>query len=142
MRLRLSDSGTSPAAIRCAMPSTMAVLPTPGSPMMTGLFLVRRESTCHGPAHFLVATDDGSPVCPDGLQLESARSRVVLGQRLVSRCSGVPGSVTRWLPAYLGQGFENRVAVHARLAQYARSRAQILGKQRQQQVARWKRTRP
>ena len=29
----------------CARPSTMAVLPTPGSPMSTGLFLVRREST-------------------------------------------------------------------------------------------------
>jgi hypothetical protein len=27
-------------------PSTIAVLPTPGSPMSTGLFLVRRESTC------------------------------------------------------------------------------------------------
>ena len=29
-----------------ARPSTMAVLPTPGSPMSTGLFLVRRDSTC------------------------------------------------------------------------------------------------
>jgi hypothetical protein len=28
--------------MRCASPSTMAVLPTPGSPMRTGLFLVRR----------------------------------------------------------------------------------------------------
>ena len=40
-----SDSGTSPATIRCASPSTIAVLPTPGSPIRTGLFLVRREST-------------------------------------------------------------------------------------------------
>jgi hypothetical protein len=32
--------------MRWAMPSTMAVLPTPGSPMSTGLFFVRRESTC------------------------------------------------------------------------------------------------
>ena len=32
--------------IRCASPSTMAVLPTPGSPISTGLFFVRRESTC------------------------------------------------------------------------------------------------
>ena len=38
-------SGTSPATIRCASPSTIAVLPTPGSPIRTGLFLVRREST-------------------------------------------------------------------------------------------------
>ena len=45
-RLPLSESGTSPATIRCASPSTTAVLPTPGSPMSTGLFLVRRLSTC------------------------------------------------------------------------------------------------
>ena len=34
--------GTSPATMRCARPSTTAVLPTPGSPISTGLFLVRR----------------------------------------------------------------------------------------------------
>ena len=33
-------SGTKPAAICCAKPSTMAVFPTPASPMRTGLFLV------------------------------------------------------------------------------------------------------
>ena len=38
-------SGTSPATIRWARPSTTAVLPTPGSPMSTGLFLVRRLRT-------------------------------------------------------------------------------------------------
>ena len=31
--------------MRCASPSTTAVLPTPGSPISTGLFLVRRDST-------------------------------------------------------------------------------------------------
>ena len=45
-RLPLSVSGTSPLTIRCARPSTIAVLPTPGSPISTGLFLVRRLSTC------------------------------------------------------------------------------------------------
>ena len=35
-------SGTSPLAIRSASPSAIAVLPTPGSPIRTGLFLVRR----------------------------------------------------------------------------------------------------
>ena len=35
-------SGTSPRRIRCANPSTMAVLPVPGSPIRIGLFLVRR----------------------------------------------------------------------------------------------------
>ncbi len=41
-----SDSGTSPETIRWARPSAIAVLPTPGSPISTGLFFVRRESTC------------------------------------------------------------------------------------------------
>ena len=41
----LEASGTSAATIRRASPSTMAVLPTPGSPIRTGLFLVRRERT-------------------------------------------------------------------------------------------------
>ena len=35
-------SGTSPAAILWASPSTTAVFPTPGSPIRHGLFLVRR----------------------------------------------------------------------------------------------------
>src|SRR5690606_18340827 len=40
------ESGTSLFTMRRASPSAMAVLPTPGSPMSTGLFLVRRDSTC------------------------------------------------------------------------------------------------
>ena len=44
-RLPFNESGTSPATMRCAKPSTMAVLPTPGSPINTGLFLVRRCNT-------------------------------------------------------------------------------------------------
>ena len=43
--LSLRLSGTSPLTIRWARPSTMAVLPTPGSPIRTGLFLVRLDST-------------------------------------------------------------------------------------------------
>ena len=39
-------SGTSPRRIRCASPSTMAVLPVPGSPIRIGLFLVRRLRIC------------------------------------------------------------------------------------------------
>ena len=45
-RRPLRESGTSPATTRWASPSTTAVLPTPGSPISTGLFLVRRLSTC------------------------------------------------------------------------------------------------
>ena len=41
--LSFKPSGTSPFTIRCASPSTAAVLPTPGSPIRTGLFFVLRE---------------------------------------------------------------------------------------------------
>ena len=41
-RLPCRVSGTSPLLISWARASTMAVLPTPGSPTRTGLFLVRR----------------------------------------------------------------------------------------------------
>ena len=40
-----SPSGTSPRTMRWASPSAIAVLPTPGSPISTGLFLVRRDRT-------------------------------------------------------------------------------------------------
>ncbi|OPY20815.1 MAG: hypothetical protein A4E23_01041 [Methanomethylovorans sp. PtaU1.Bin073] len=43
MRLSFMASGTSFFATRCARPSTMAVLPTPASPISTGLFFLRRE---------------------------------------------------------------------------------------------------
>ena len=42
IRLSFKPSGTSPFTTRCANPSMMAVLPTPGSPIRTGLFFVRR----------------------------------------------------------------------------------------------------
>ena len=45
-RLPRKDSGTSPFTMRKAKPSAIAVLPTPGSPIKTGLFLVRRLKTC------------------------------------------------------------------------------------------------
>ena len=41
--LSFKDKGTSPLNILQASPSTIAVLPTPGSPMSTGLFLVLRD---------------------------------------------------------------------------------------------------
>ena len=42
-RLPSRPSGTSLLTMRCAKPSAIAVLPTPGSPISTGLFLVRRS---------------------------------------------------------------------------------------------------
>src|SRR5690606_4240645 len=44
-RLPRRPSGTSPLTMRWARPSAIAVLPTPGPPISTGLFLVRRCST-------------------------------------------------------------------------------------------------
>jgi hypothetical protein len=44
--LVLEGLGHVAATMSWARPSTTAVLPTPGSPMSTGLFLVRRDSTC------------------------------------------------------------------------------------------------
>mmetsp|Transcript_48012 Transcript_48012/g.86845 ORF Transcript_48012/g.86845 Transcript_48012/m.86845 type:complete len:298 (-) Transcript_48012:582-1475(-) len=41
-----SRGGTLPSAISIASPSAMAVLPTPGSPIKTGLFLRRRTRIC------------------------------------------------------------------------------------------------
>ena len=40
--LSCSMYGTEPSTMRCASPSAMAVLPTPGSPKRIGLFFVRR----------------------------------------------------------------------------------------------------
>ena len=46
IRFGFKTSGTSPDTIRPASPSTIAVLPTPGSPISTGLFFVRRARIC------------------------------------------------------------------------------------------------
>ena len=46
MILFFKFSGTSPFTIRWAMPSAIAVFPTPGSPTNKGLFLVLRERMC------------------------------------------------------------------------------------------------
>jgi hypothetical protein len=54
-----------------ARPSTMAVLPTPGSPISTGLFLVRRDKHLDHAANLLVAADH---------RIELARLRRQLGQ--------------------------------------------------------------
>ena len=55
--LSLRLSGTSPLTMRSARPSTIAVLPTPGSPISTGLFLVPARQHLDGAADLLVAAD-------------------------------------------------------------------------------------
>src|SRR4051794_18826244 len=72
-RLFFSDSGTSPLTMRCARPSTIAVLPTPGSPISTGLFLVRR--------------------CRIWMQRRISSSRPITGSSLPWRARSVRSSV-------------------------------------------------
>ena len=79
-RLPFSPSGTSPATMRCARPSTIAVLPTPGSPISTGLFFVRRESTWIDAADLLVAPDHRVELALLG---ERGQIAAVLLERLV-----------------------------------------------------------
>ena len=92
-RLSLSDSGTSPRTIRWARPSAIAVLPTPGSPIRTGLFFVRRESTC-----MTRRISSSRPTTGSSLP---ARASAVRSRPYFSRAWYVPsgfGEVTRWPP--------------------------------------------
>lgn len=52
--------GAAAEAMSCAMPSTSAVLPTPGSPTSTGLFLVRRSRICRPGQEVGVDSEGGS----------------------------------------------------------------------------------
>ena len=58
MRLSARKEGTSPSAMRCARPSTMAVLPTPGSPISTGIVLGAAAEDLDDALQFLVAADE------------------------------------------------------------------------------------
>ena len=81
--------------MRRASPSTIAVLPTPGSPMSTGLFFVRRDSTW-----MTRRISSSRPMTGSSLPLRAAsvRSRPYFssawycssGLSLVTRCSRAP----------------------------------------------------
>ena len=92
-RLSRRPSGTSPSTMRRARPSTMAVLPTPGSPMSTGLFLVRRDSTW-----MTRRISSSRPMTGSSLPLRasSVRSRPYFSSAWY--CSSGFSLVTRWLP--------------------------------------------
>ena len=79
--LSFSDSGTSPLTMRSARPSAMAVLPTPGSPISTGLFLVRRTEHLDGAADLVVAADDRIELAGAGVGGQVAR---VFLQRVIA----------------------------------------------------------
>ena len=71
----------------------MAVLPTPGSPMSTGLFLVRRRQDLDDAADLLVAADDRVELALAGV---AVRSRPYVSSAWYV-LSGF-WSVTRWPP--------------------------------------------
>jgi hypothetical protein len=62
--------------MREARPSTTAVLPTPGSPMSTGLFFWRRERICITRSISVWPPDDGVELALDGLLREVAAELV------------------------------------------------------------------
>ena len=92
-RRPFSESGTSPATMRWASPSTTAVLPTPGSPISTGLFLVRRDST------WMTRRISASrPMTGSSLPSSAARVRSTEYFSRLSYVDSASGLVTRRLP--------------------------------------------
>src|SRR5215469_12200617 len=85
--LSARNGGTSPSEMRWARPSTMAVLPTPGSPISTGLFLVRRHkiwmTRSTSPSRPTSGSSEPSVAACVRSRLNSARSEVSLGREAV-----------------------------------------------------------
>ena len=88
-RLSRMPSGTSPLTMRCARPSTMAVLPTPGSPISTGLFFVRRCSTCT-----VRRISSSRPITGSSLPLSARSVRSTVYLPSAWRCSSAFASAT------------------------------------------------
>ena len=86
-------SETSPATIRWARPSTIAVFPTPGSPIKTGLFLVRRESTWT-----ILRISSSRPITGSNFPNRARSVRLRLNFSRAWYFSSGFGSVMRWLP--------------------------------------------
>ena len=88
-RLFFSPSGTSKLIIRCAKPSTIAVLPTPGSPINTGLFLVRRCKTCN-----VLRISSSRPITGSNLPCSANSVRSIVYLLSACRVSSALGSST------------------------------------------------
>ena len=123
-------SGTSPLTMRWANPSTIAVLPTPGSPIRTGLFFVLRDRIWMTRRISRVPPDDGVELAGPGLVDEIA---AVLLQRLV----GHLGHRRRHplVAADLGEHLQERVAGESLSGEHpAGRRRRALGEQCQHEV--------
>ena len=103
-----------PAAIRCASPSTTAVLPTPGSPDEHGVVLRAPREDLHDPLDLGLAADDGVELALGGLLREVAAELVeqlralrLLARRLPLLAAAGPGEHADDLVAdLLGIGVE------------------------------------
>ena len=115
----------------------MAVLPTPGSPISTGLFLVRRESTCIDAADLLVAADDRIELA---LARELGEVAAVLLERLVLRLGVLIGDARA--AAHRLQRLQHRVARDAGCSQRAARRVAIARRRGRSAGAPSRRTRP
>ena len=91
--LSCKDLGTSFATIRCARPSTMAVLPTPGSPMRTGLFFVLRDRM-----RMTFRISSSRPMTGSIFCSRARLTRSVPYLASASYVSSGVSDVTRWLP--------------------------------------------
>ena len=123
-------SGTSPATMRWARPSTIAVLPTPGSPISTGLFLVRRESTW-----ITRRISSSRPITGSSLPLRatSVRSRPNFASAWYFDSGS--GSVTRALPRTAASALSDRLARRRRRRAAARPAGSLfVAREREQQV--------
>ncbi len=114
--------------MRCARPSTIAVLPTPASPISTGLFLVRRDST------WMVRRISSSrPITGSSLPSAGGRGQVagVLLQRVVAVLGGRRGGGAAL--AHLLDRPVQRLGGDAGVGQHPRRRRAGGERQRQQQ---------
>ncbi len=129
-RLPLSVSGTSPATMRCARPSTMAVLPTPGSPISTGLFLVRRCSTW-----MARRISSSRPITGSSLprRARSVRSSVYFFS--ASRWPSASAQSTFWPPRTASMAASKRLARQAVLARDAADVLLAVGQRQQEHLA-------
>ena len=92
-RLSRRPSGTSPSPMRRAKPSTIAVLPTPGSPMRTGLFLVRLDNTW-----MIRRISSSRPMTGSSLSSRASAVRSRPNRSSASKEFSGVGDVTRVLP--------------------------------------------
>ena len=128
-RLSARKCGTSPQAIRCASPSTMAVLPTPGSPIRTALFLVRRQSTC--------MTRSTSAVRPTrGVEAVLGRRVRQVAAELGQQRRLLDPRHRRLLVQQLHDVLADRVEAHPLLRQDGRRHGPLLAQDAEQQVLR------